>query len=113
MSGTSYHTLTKICSDFLFHTRCLAHVINLATQAYLLTYSKALHFDPADSSTHEPNDLTADMHDEVGLVRVITVKVSRFLYSHLKTTSNELLLSLLGSLISKAISNVSKHANER
>jgi hypothetical protein len=49
---------------------CLAHIINLATQALISTYSKAPHFDPKDPEAHVPTS-----RDEVGLVRAITVKV--------------------------------------
>ncbi len=49
---------------------CLAHVINLATQALISTYSKAPHFDPKNPEAHV---LTGC--DEVGLVRAIMVKV--------------------------------------
>lgn len=53
---------------------CLAHVINLATQVLISTYSKAPHFDPWNPEGHIPTS-----HDEVGLVRAIAVKV-RILY---------------------------------
>lgn len=67
---TLYITYIDICS-------CLAHVINLATQAVISTYSKAKHFDPANPDAHEPNtDLNSLTCDEVGLVRAITVKVN-------------------------------------
>jgi hypothetical protein len=49
---------------------CLAHVINLATQALISTYSRAPHFDPKDPEAHIPTS-----RDEVGLVRAIVVKV--------------------------------------
>jgi hypothetical protein len=49
---------------------CLAHVINLATQALISTYSKSPHFDPKNPEAHVPTS-----RDEVGLVRAITVKV--------------------------------------
>jgi hypothetical protein len=48
---------------------CLAHVINLATQALIRTYSKSPHFDPKCPKDHVPAD-----RDEVGLVRSIVVK---------------------------------------
>ena len=48
---------------------CLAHVINLATQTLISTYSKAPHFDPKDPEAHIPTS-----RDEVGLVRAIAVK---------------------------------------
>ncbi|GLB43962.1 putative hAT family C-terminal dimerisation region [Lyophyllum shimeji] len=56
------------------HIRCLAHVINLATQAVLKTYSKAKYYDPQQPEQHEPDVLATD-RDEVGLVRAIAVKV--------------------------------------
>jgi hypothetical protein len=49
---------------------CLAHIINLATQALILTYSRAPHFDPKDPEAHIPTSC-----DKVGLVRAIVVKV--------------------------------------
>jgi hypothetical protein len=53
---------------------CLAHVINLDTQALIGTYSKSPHFDPRSPDAHIPTS-----HDEVGLIRAIVVKV-RHLY---------------------------------
>ena len=49
---------------------CLAHVINLATQMLISTYSKSPHFDPKHPDAHTPTS-----RDEVGLVRAIVVKV--------------------------------------
>jgi hypothetical protein len=49
---------------------CLAHIINLATQTLISTYSKAPHFDPTNPEAHVPTS-----RDEVGLVRAIAVKV--------------------------------------
>lgn len=49
---------------------CLAHIINLATQALISAYSRAPHFDPKDPEAHIPTS-----RDEVGLVRAIAVKV--------------------------------------
>ena len=50
------------------------HVINLATQALLGTYSKAEHFTPENESLHDV-EVTGYIRDEVGLIRGITVKV--------------------------------------
>ncbi|KAF8240106.1 hypothetical protein L208DRAFT_1234533, partial [Tricholoma matsutake] len=50
--------------------RCLAHIINLATQALITTYSKSKHYNPADPDAN----LAGPEHDEVGLVRAICVK---------------------------------------
>jgi hypothetical protein len=52
---------------------CLAHVINLATQALISTYSKSPHFDPNKPEAHIPTT-----RDEVGLIRAIAVKVGHF-----------------------------------
>lgn len=49
---------------------CLAHIINLATQALIAMYSKSPHFDPKNPEAHIPTS-----HNEVGLVRAIVVKV--------------------------------------
>ncbi|KAF8219918.1 hypothetical protein L208DRAFT_1544821 [Tricholoma matsutake] len=50
--------------------RCLAHIINLATQALITTYSKSKHYNPADPDA----DLAGPERDEVGLVQAICVK---------------------------------------
>lgn len=59
-----------------FHvSRCLAHVINLATQALLATHSPTKYYDPSKPTEHEP-DIDGYLRDEIGLVRAIVVKVS-------------------------------------
>jgi hypothetical protein len=52
---------------------CLAHIINLATQALISTRSKAEYYSPDTDDAHIP-DLGASERDEVGLVRAISVK---------------------------------------
>ena len=54
---------------------CLAYVIDLAMQMLILTYSKSPHYDPKQPDVHIPV-----VHDEVGLVRAIVVKVWVILY---------------------------------
>ena len=61
------------------HHSCLAHIINLATQALLAAHSKSKHYDPTS-----PEDIVVATHDgfqrdEVGLIRAIAVKVSHSL----------------------------------
>ncbi|KAJ3522295.1 hypothetical protein NMY22_g11953 [Coprinellus aureogranulatus] len=57
------------------HIRCLAHIINLATQAVLSAYSKAKHYDPASADKYEEDVETATLlRDVVGLIRAIVVK---------------------------------------
>jgi hypothetical protein len=60
-------------------TSCLAHIINLATQAVIAAQSKTKHFNPADPDSHEP-EVDTFIRDEVGLIRAITVKVSHRLW---------------------------------
>ena len=60
--------------------RCLAHIINLATQALLGEYSKSLHYDPTNPDV-ELAASSGPRHDEIGLVRSISVKV-RGAYFH-------------------------------
>ncbi|KAF7311751.1 putative AC transposase [Mycena indigotica] len=55
------------------HLPCMAHIINLATQAFISTYSKSPHFDPKNPENHLPN-MVADICDKVGLIRAIAVK---------------------------------------
>ena len=58
----------------LIQSRCLAHIINLATQVLIQTWSKSKYYNP-----HDEDEDIADMHgphrNEVGLVRLICVKV--------------------------------------
>jgi hypothetical protein len=55
--------------------RCLAHIINLAMQAVITTHSKAKFCDGSPDNGELPEDLGASVHDEVGLVCAICVKV--------------------------------------
>ncbi|KAJ8503453.1 hypothetical protein ONZ45_g10852 [Pleurotus djamor] len=68
------------------HIRCMAHVINLATQAFIGTYSKSKYYDPASPNDDlftswevevegEGGQMTKKVErDEVGLIRTISVK---------------------------------------
>jgi hypothetical protein len=66
------------CLLTLFVNRCLAHIINLATQAVISTYSKSKHYDPADPEADLTGPRMEHGRDEVGLVRAICVKVCSF-----------------------------------
>ncbi|KAE9387698.1 hypothetical protein BT96DRAFT_477262 [Gymnopus androsaceus JB14] len=55
------------------HIRCLAHIINLATQAVLQTHSKSKHYDPKEPEKLEP-DVEEEYCDEIGLIQSIVVK---------------------------------------
>ncbi|KAH9013685.1 hypothetical protein EDB84DRAFT_1444172 [Lactarius hengduanensis] len=55
--------------------RCLAHIINLATQALITTRSKSKFYDGNQDDDDLPEDLGASVRDEVGLIRTICVKV--------------------------------------
>ena len=66
----------------IYFIRCLAHVINLAAQALISTYSSASHFDPSAQHDYDPNDVDGKERDEIGLIWAITVKVSfHFLFT--------------------------------
>lgn len=56
--------------SLLTNGSCLAHVINLAMQMLISTYSKSPHFDLTQPDAHVPTSRI-----EVGLVRAIVVKV--------------------------------------
>lgn len=65
----------------MFPTRCLAHIVNLATQAFLSTYSKTEHLNTdsgdaaVDAALSDLADITLQLdRDEIGLVRLIAVK---------------------------------------
>ena len=60
------------------HDRCLAHIVNLATQVLILTRSKANYYNPYNIDEHSP-DFDANERDELGLVRAISVKVCKHL----------------------------------
>jgi hypothetical protein len=62
--------IDSFSATLLMHNSCLAHVINLAMQALILTYSKFPHFDPKQPDAHVPTS-----RDKVGLVRVVVVEV--------------------------------------
>jgi hypothetical protein len=64
----------KLGNTYTYGIRCLTHIINLTTQALILTQSKLKYYDPHSQDEHVPNVDGAD-RDEVGLVRGICVKV--------------------------------------
>ncbi|KAF8227732.1 hypothetical protein L208DRAFT_1295218, partial [Tricholoma matsutake] len=80
---------------------CLVHVINLAMQMLISTYSKSLHFDPKQPDAHIPTS-----HDEVGLVRAIVVKI------HISTSPEKNIIAhpWSGMLIIKVKRNVENYS---
>jgi hypothetical protein len=81
---------------YYYFGSCLAHVINLATQALIGTYSKSPHFDPKNPEAHIPSS-----RDEVGLIRAIAVKVGKILISQ-----RQVLHGLSATVICQAKGNV-------
>ena len=53
---------------------CLEHIINLATQAFIKTYSKSQYYNPA-CPDDELVAVDGKQRDVIGLVRAIAVKV--------------------------------------
>jgi hypothetical protein len=72
-----YYTLLSLTH------RCLAHIINLATQALISTHSKSKYYNGDLSDDQLPEDLGATNRDEIGIVRAICVKVRQFLFNSL------------------------------
>jgi hypothetical protein len=75
--------------------RCLAHLINLATQAVIKAHPKSKFYDPLKPDDHML-DASGFLRDTVGLVCAICVKVIDYLYP--KTYTHFL---FEGTLISK------------
>ncbi len=77
VASSMYLRFLCFCFKTDLHTSsCLAHIINLAAQALISAYSKSPHYNPADPDNHL-NFGESGYRDEVGLIRAITVKVSR------------------------------------
>ena len=55
--------------------RCLAHIVNLATQAIISARSKSKYYNSNPDDNYIPDDLGAALRDEVGIVRAICIKV--------------------------------------
>lgn len=62
--------------------RCLAHIINLAMQALILTHSKSKHYNPAEP---DADLMVGNGHDVVGIVQAISVKATYTLLHSPKT----------------------------
>ena len=63
-------------TDFpIASSRCLAHIINLATQAVIATRSKAKYYNGNPADDLLPENLGTDERDEIGIVRAICIKV--------------------------------------
>jgi hypothetical protein len=60
--------------NHLLLSRCLAHIINLATQDLIKTRSKARYYSPHEENQEYDGADNAE-RDELGLVRAICVKV--------------------------------------
>ena len=56
-------------------SRCLAHIINLATQALIKTRSDAKYYSPHKENHEDIHGGDGAEHNELGLVRVFCVKV--------------------------------------
>ena len=67
-------TLCSCGSQFTTY-RCLAHIINLATQAVISTHSKSKFYDGNPEDNHLPEDVGGAERDEIGIVCAICVKV--------------------------------------
>lgn len=61
------------------YTRCVAHVVNLATQDLIANHSPSAHYDPHNPLAHIPDTSPASLNglrcDEIGIIRTISVKI--------------------------------------
>lgn len=59
------------------YSRCISHIINVATQSVIGAYSKAKFFTGDDPTAHEIDaiDVVAGERDVISLIRRITAKV--------------------------------------
>ncbi|KAH8984846.1 hypothetical protein EDB92DRAFT_1818912 [Lactarius akahatsu] len=53
---------------------CLAHIINLATQAVISARTKSKYYNGDPTDDHLPKDLGTSKRDEIGIVRAICIK---------------------------------------
>jgi hypothetical protein len=95
-------SLSAAAAAMFVVNRCLAHIINLATQAVITSYSKSKHYDPTDPEADLTGPRTERGRDEVGLVRAICVKVSSSPGVSLSRNSRVLTSFVVGSFFSKA-----------
>ena len=79
-SHIRYVNLLRASTTLTNPRSCLAHIINLATQAVLGAFSKTPHFDPSSATPVEPTVTMLDtdelLRDFVGVIRCIGVKVT-------------------------------------
>lgn len=87
--------------------RCLAHIINLATQAIISTYSKAKYYSGDPGEDNLPDNLGSSVRDEIGIVRAVCVKVCQFPVFHLITLSN---MRYVGTLLSSTKGSIQGHS---
>jgi hypothetical protein len=110
LAGPGIVTSGIVLTVFRSLPRCLAHIINLATQAVILVRTKSRYYnsDPADD--HLPKDLGAGKCYEIGIVQAICIKVSTvftvFFCWHLVLTSG-----YVGTLIVAAEGDLQEHPN--
>ncbi len=67
----------RLCPSYaeISHS-CLAHIINIATQKFISTYSKSAFYEPDVTTDAEP-EYNGNGRDVVGLIRATAVKVRR------------------------------------
>ncbi len=65
----------RLCPSYaeISHS-CLVHIINIATQKFISTYSKSAFYEPDVTTDAEP-EYNGNGRDVVGLIRATAVKV--------------------------------------
>jgi hypothetical protein len=64
----------ELLLTIILYASCVAHIVNLATQALITAHTKSKHYDPSKPDQDLVDNSSFD-RDEVGLIRSITVKV--------------------------------------
>ena len=84
--GYPYHRGLGIELTILLTTppRCLAHIVNLATQAVISARTKSKYFNGDPTDDHIPEDNGDSERDEIGIVRAICIKVSSIVFDHIQ-----------------------------
>jgi hypothetical protein len=65
--------------------RCLAHIINLATQAVISAHTKSKYFNGDPLDDHMPEDIGDSSEcDEIGIIWAICIKVCSLIVVHVQ-----------------------------
>ena len=93
--------------------RCLAHIINLATQAVISAHSKSKFYNGNPEDDHVPEDMGGTERDEIGIVRAICVKVHSTLVLHVCIPNTNILKAHSSAQRKEAFKSIQYRRKER